>query len=187
MPDIDIDFADRQKILDVLPHTRATIWDDKGIKPHNTGVYFTDVPKIPGTDQSAFDHKVADELGYFKLDFLNVNIYSQVKSRQHLKQLFDQEPPWHKLQDQTFVEQLFHLNGHFDVVENLQPKTLEQLAACLAIIRPAKRYLLNKTWEQIFNEVWQKPTDGEYFFKQAHAFSYAGAVIVHMNLLNFTQ
>ena len=74
MPDIDIDFADRQKILDVLPHTRATIWDDKGIKAHNTGVYFVDVPTIPGTDQSAFDHKVADQLGYFKLDFLNVNI-----------------------------------------------------------------------------------------------------------------
>ena len=89
MPDIDIDFADRQKILDVLPHTRATIWDDKGIKSHNTGVYFTDIPTIPGTDQSAFDHKVADELGYFKLDFLNVNIYSQVQSRQHLQELFD--------------------------------------------------------------------------------------------------
>ena len=64
MPDIDIDFADRQKILDVLPHTRATIWDDKGIKSHNTGVYFTDIPTIPGTDQSAFDHKVADQLVY---------------------------------------------------------------------------------------------------------------------------
>ena len=36
----------------------------------NTGVYFVDVPTIPGTDQSAFDHKVADQLGYFKLDFL---------------------------------------------------------------------------------------------------------------------
>ena len=76
MPDIVIDFADRQKILDVLPHTRATIWDDKGIKPHNTGVYFTDVPRIPGTDQSAFDHKVADELGYFEFDLqYNFQIY----------------------------------------------------------------------------------------------------------------
>ena len=184
MPDIDIDFADRQKILDVMPHTRATIWDDKGIKPHNTGVYFTDVPRIPGTDQSAFDHKVADELGYFKLDLLNVNIYSQVKSRQHLQELFEQGPPWHKLQDRTFVDQLFHLNGHFDVVEKLQPVTLEQLAACLAIIRPAKRYLLVKNWTTINNEVWTKPTDGQYFFKKAHAYSYAGAVIVHMNLID---
>jgi hypothetical protein len=184
MPDIDIDFADRQKILDVMPHTRATIWDDKGIKSHNTGVYFVDVPTIPGTDQSSFDHKVAEQLGYFKLDFLNVNIYSQVKSRQHLSELFNQEPPWHKLQDKTFVDQLFHLNGHYEVVSKLQPVTLEQLAACLAIIRPAKRHLLNKTWNDILNEVWQKPQDDQYFFKKAHAFSYAGAVIVHMNLIN---
>ena len=187
MPDIDIDFADRQKILDVLPHTRATIWDDKGIKPHNTGVYFTNVPSIPGTDQSAFDHKVAEELGYFKLDFLNVNIYSQVKSRQHLEELIHTEPPWQRLQEKNFVDQLFHLNGHFDVVSKLQPDTLEKLAACLAIIRPAKRYLLNKPWTQILHEVWTKPNDNQYFFKKAHAYSYAGAVIVHMNLVDTTN
>lgn len=184
MPDIDIDFADRQKILDVMPHTRATIWDDKGIKPHNTGVYFTDIPTIPGTDQSAFDHKVAEQLGYFKLDFLNVNIYSLVKSRQHLDELINIDPPWHRLQEKKFVDQLFHLNGHFEVVEKLQPVTIEQLSACLAIIRPAKRYLLNKPWTQILNEVWEKPIDDQYFFKKAHATSYAMAVVVHMNLLD---
>jgi hypothetical protein len=150
-------------------------------------VYFTDVPTIPGTDQSAFDHKVADELGYFKLDFLNVNIYSQVRSRQHLEELFAQEPPWRRLQEKEFVDQLFHLNGHYEVVAKLQPVTLEQLAACLAIIRPAKRYLSDKSWSQILAEVWQKPTDDQYFFKKAHAFSYAGAVIVHMNLLNSSE
>ena len=187
MPDIDIDFADRQKILDVIPHTRATIWDDKGIKPHNTGVYFVDIPTIPGTDQSAFDHKVADQLGYFKLDFLNVNIYSQVKSRQHLQELVSTEPPWYRLQDQQFVDQLFHLNGHYDVVAKLQPVTLEQLAACLAIIRPAKRYLLHKSWEEIYNSVWTKPRDDQYYFKKAHAMSYAMAVTMHMNLLHSSQ
>ena len=31
--------------------------------------------------------------------------------------------------------------------------------------------------------VWTKPTDGEYYFKKAHAVSYAVAVVVHMNLL----
>ena len=184
MPDIDIDFADRQKILDVLPHTRATIWDDKGIKPHNTGVYFTNVPSIPGTDQSAFDHKVAEQLGYFKLDFLNVNIYSQVKSRQHLEELIHTEPPWQRLQEKDFVDQLFHLNGHFDVVEKLKPQSIGQIACCLAIIRPAKRYLLNKDWQTINNQVWIKPKDDQYFFKKAHAMSYAMAVVVHMNLIH---
>ena len=32
-------------------------------------------------------------------------------------------------------------------------------------------------------EVWQKPEDGSYYFKKAHAVSYAVAVVVHMNLL----
>jgi DNA polymerase III alpha subunit len=184
MPDIDIDFADRQKILDVMPHTRATIWDDKGIKPHNTGVYFTDIPTIPGTDQSAFDHKVAEQLGYFKLDFLNVNIYSLVKSRQHLDELINTEPPWHRLQEKEFVDQLFHLNGHYDVVLKLKPQSIEQIACCLAIIRPAKRHLLNRSWNEIYQDVWTKPGNDQYYFKKAHAVSYAMAVVVHMNLLN---
>ena len=51
------------------------------------------------------------------------------------------------------------------------------------IIRPAKRHLLNEPWNKILNEVWIKPTNGEYFFKKAHAYSYAVAVVVHMNLL----
>ncbi len=183
MPDIDIDFADRQKILDEMSHTKASIIDSKGTKSHNTGVYFTECPAIPETNQSSIDYKVLESLGYFKLDLLNVNIYSQVKSRQHLQELINTEPKWEKLLDKEFVDQLFHLNGHFEVISKLKPTSLEEIACCLAIIRPAKRYLLSKSWEEIHKEVWIKPTDGQYYFKKAHATSYAMAVIVHMNLL----
>ena len=121
MPDIDLDFADRQNILDVLPHTRATIIDKKGIKSHNTGVYFTTAPTMPNDNQCSLDYQVAEQLGYFKLDLLNVSIYSQVKTRKHLEELVAKDPPWDKLQDQSFVDQLFHLNGHFAVVSKLKP------------------------------------------------------------------
>lgn len=184
MPDIDIDLADRNQILDHLDHVRSTIIDHKGMKSHNTGVYFTDAPTIPNTNQCSIDYQVAEQLGYFKLDLLNVNLYSQIKTRQQLENLFNTEPPWHKLQDKKFVDNLFHLNGHFDVVSKLKPTSLEQLAACLAIIRPAKRHLIGKSWNDILQDVWQKPTDGQYYFKKAHAFSYAGVVIVNMNLIN---
>ena len=187
MPDIDIDFADRQQVVDLLPHTRATIIDKKGVKSHNTGVYFTTAPTMPNENQCSLDYKVAEKLGYFKLDLLNVSVYSEVTSREHLQQLIDTEPPWHKLQDQSFVDKLFHLNGHFNVVSKLEPESIEQIACCLAIIRPAKRYLVDCGWEQIEKEVWQKPTDGQYYFKKAHAMSYAMAVVVHMNLLNFAD
>ena len=53
MPDIDIDFADRQKILDEMSHTKASIIDSKGTKSHNTGVYFTECTAIPETNQSS--------------------------------------------------------------------------------------------------------------------------------------
>ena len=81
------------------------------------------------------------------------------------------------------MDQLFHLNGHFSIVSKLKPKTIEQLAAVLAIIRPAKRQLMYKQWEDIMREVWIKPTDGSYFFKKSHAVAYAQAIVVQMNLL----
>ena len=183
MPDIDIDFADRQKILDEMSHTKASIIDSKGTKSHNTGVYFTECPAIPETNQSSIDYKVLESLGYFKLDLLNVNIYSQVKSRQHLQELINTEPKWEKLLDKEFVDQLFHLNGHFEVISKLKPTSLEEIACCLAIIRPAKRYLLSKSWEEIHKEVWIKPEGDEYYFKKAHAHAYALAIVLQLNMM----
>ena len=75
------------------------------------------------------------------------------------------------------------IHKQFNIVQKLKPKSIEQLAAVLAIIRPAKRYLLDKTWTEIIEEVWIKPTDGSYFFKKSHAVAYAQAIVVQMNLI----
>ena len=91
------------------------------------------------------------------------------------------------LKDATVVDQLFYLNGHFNIVSKLEPRNIEQLAAVLAIIRPAKRGLMYKDWVDIMKEVWVKPTDGSYFFKKSHAIAYAQAIVVQMNLLSKTK
>jgi hypothetical protein len=75
-----------------------------------------------------------------------------------------------------------HINNHFDTVQKHFPDTLEKLAMLLSIIRPAKRYLIGKTWREINENVWIKPAEG-YYFKKSHAHSYAQLVWVHMNLL----
>ena len=93
------------------------------------------------------------------------------------------EPDWDMLEDKKIVDELFHLNGHFDIVSKLKPKTIEQLASVLAIIRPAKRYLLKQNWDDIKTNVWRKPADGSYFFKKSHAIEYAQAIVVQMNLI----
>jgi len=178
--DIDIDFADRDIVLSKIQH-RVAIIDSK--KKHNTGVYVTEIPHNPIDNYSTIDYKTAEDRGYFKLDFLNVSIYKDVKDENHLQELMERTPQWELLEHDDFTNLLFHVNGHGDILRKLQPRTLEQLAAVLAIIRPAKRYLIDSDWRTILKEVWTKPEDGEYYFKKAHAMSYAMAVVVHMNLL----
>ena len=180
MPDIDIDFADRDIILSQIKHRVAKLDTDK---KHNTGVYVTECPHNPVDNLSTVDYKTAEERGYFKLDFLNVSIYKDVRNEAHLTELMEREPIWQLLEHEDFSENVFHLSGHGALLKQLKPQSVEQLAATLAIIRPAKRHLANHSWQTIMKEVWTKPTDGAYFFKKAHAISYAIAVVVHMNLL----
>jgi DNA polymerase III alpha subunit len=183
MPDIDIDFADRTKVLDIIKHVPASMEANGISKKHNTGVYCHSIPYNPLTGMSTIEYKEAEERGYFKIDFLNVNIYAGVKDEAHLKKLMEVEPLWDLLEQDEFTNLLFHVNGHGHVLRKMKPKSVEELAAVLAIIRPAKKYLLGKSWEEVLKEVWTKPTTDEYFFKKAHAVAYAHAIIVQMNLI----
>jgi len=180
MPDIDIDFADRDVILSKLNHRIARLDTNK---KHNTGIYVTECPHNPVDNLATIDYKTAEDRGYFKLDFLNVSIYKDVKDNEHLQKLMEQEPIWELLTESQFNETLFHVAGHSSLLETMKPRTVEQLAACLAMIRPAKRHLVGKSWDKVMKEVWTKPDNGDYYFKKAHAVSYAMAVIVHMNLI----
>jgi DNA polymerase III alpha subunit len=180
MPDIDIDFADRTKALALLKHVDARIDTNK---KHNTGVYCTSIPHNPIDGISTLDYKTAEERGYFKLDFLNVSVYEGVNSIQHLKTLLNTEPIWDLLLEDDFVNKLFHVNGHGAILREMKPTTIEQLAAVLAMIRPAKRHLVGKDWNTVNLEVWQKPEGDEYFFKKAHAVAYAHVIVVQMNLI----
>lgn len=178
--DIDIDFADRNDVLEKIPHRIARL--NTG-KKHNTGVYATEIPHNPVDNLATVDYKEAEERGYFKLDFLNVSIYQGVRDEAHLNQLMTKEPIWELLEQDEFVDQLFHLNGHGELLRKTCPTSVEQLAAVLSMIRPSKKHLQNEDWKTILQEVWKKPDDGSYYFKKSHAFSYAMAVIIHINLL----
>ena len=183
-PDIDIDFANREEILNLLDHVPAMQLMQNGTKQkHKTGVYFHPVPINPFTGWCEVDYQTAEELGFFKVDLLNVSLYQQVKSKEHLDQLASQEPLWDLLQQDEFVNLLFHLNGHGDVLRKTCPTSVEQLAAVLGMIRPAKRYLIGKPWSTIMKEAWIKPTSDDYFFKKSHATAYAVAIVAQMNLI----
>lgn len=183
MPDIDIDFFDRSLMLDLIQHRVAMRKQKDQTVKHNTGVYFQEIPHDPFSNIVTIDYESAEDRGYFKIDFLNVNIYEGVRDEEHLIDLLYKEPDWHLLEHQEIVDQLFHVNGHFNIVSKLKPQSIEQLAAVLAIIRPAKRYLIDKDWKTIDQEVWKIPDGDEYFFKRSHAIAYASAIVVQLNAL----
>jgi DNA polymerase III alpha subunit len=183
MPDIDIDFADREKALAVIKHIKASRSQDEKLVPHNTGIYLTDIPYNPIDNLANIDYKIAEKRGYQKLDFLNVSVYKDIKDENHLNQLMETEPLWDLLLQDEFVDLLFHLNGHGAILRKTCPTSVEQLAAVLAMIRPAKRHLIGKTWTEIMTEVWIPPETDDYYFKKAHAVAYAMAIIVQMNLI----
>lgn len=182
--DIDIDVANRKTILKKLPHVAASIKDKDGnLTRHNSGVYFSNIPVDPRIDASSIDYKSAKDYGYFKFDFLNVSFYKNIKSEKHLDKLMSKEPEWNMLQNIDYVEKLYHISKHFDLVKTLKPNSVEKLAALLAIIRPAKAHLRNKTWDEILKSVWIKNDNDDYQFKKSHATAYALLIVVQMNWL----
>jgi hypothetical protein len=157
--------------------------DNAKLVKHNTGVYLHDVPVDAVSNLCAVPYEQAEEQSFFKIDFLNVGLYKGVRDEAHLKQLMETEPLWDLLLQDDFANLLFHVNGHGSILRQMEPESIEELAAVLAMIRPAKRYLIGKDWTTIMNEVWTKPETGDYYFKKSHATAYAVAIVVQMNLI----
>jgi hypothetical protein len=186
--DVDIDFVDRTAAIKLFPSisaARVVALDDGKLTltPHNSGIYLQEIPHHPISNIATVDFREADARGYFKIDFLNVSVYEGVRDEAHLIQLLNQEPMWELLTSEEFVDLLFHVNGHIDTLKEMQPKSIEQLAAVLAAIRPAKRHLIGKPWDEVLADVWVKPSDEKYYFKKSHSISYAAAIVVQMNLI----
>lgn len=181
--DIDIDFGDRDKLLSLIKHTPASMRNITPMRRHNTGVYITDIPYDPINNMSALHYEDAEKRGYFKLDLLNVHVYSQVRDEQHLIELMG-NPDWSNLNDRVFVEKLIHLSNHYQSIKKMpEPvNSIPRLAMFLALIRPAKKHLIGKSWREVSQTIWDRENDG-YHFKKSHSLAYAQLVVVHMNLL----
>jgi hypothetical protein len=183
--DVDIDFADREQVLKLVAHTAAMQKEGSKERKHNTGVYFHHVPTNPFTGLSTLDYKQAENTGWFKIDLLNVGIYSNFASNEQIDELLDKEPIWELLEHREVIQQLFHIHNHSDTVIRMKPRSIEQLAMVLAVIRPGKKHLIGRSWSDIEKEVWTK-TEDVYSFKKSHAVGYSAAIVLQLNQLAYS-
>ena len=183
--DIDIDLANREEVLKLIQAIPARQETQGQVRKHNSGVYITDIPYDPVNDCAAITYEEAEDRGYFKIDLLNMSVYQLIKSPEHYEELLKQDPPWERLWNDTeWAKQLVHVGNYTDLLCSLKPDSITRMAAFIAIIRPGKAHLQNKTWPEVFATVWDGDDSKGFVFKHSHSISYAALVALHMNLLN---
>ena len=183
--DIDIDLADRDQVLKLIRHTAARQTVQGRVRRHNSGVYVTEIPGDPVHQCAAIDYEEAEQLGYFKIDLLNQSVYKLVRDPVHYQEMLTQEPPWHKLwEDTAWASQLVHVGNYTGLLATMRPDNIPRMAAFISIIRPGKAYLQGQPWSEVFQSVWDGDESQGYVFKKAHAVGYAALVSLHMNLLS---
>jgi DNA polymerase III alpha subunit len=183
--DIDIDVKDRNQLLELfkpIPASRINL-KEQTIEKHNSGVYFQNIPKDPFTGASSLDYEQAEQMGYLKIDFLNMYLYQEINSEQHMIDLLERPLDWDCFKNKDFVQQLYHLHNYTDLTITMAPRCMEHLAMLLAIIRPGKKHLQGKSWDTIEKTVWLPLDDGTYVFKKSHSFGYATAIYLQAQLI----
>ena len=183
--DIDIDLADREQLLKLINTTPARQMHQGQVRRHNSGVYVTDIPYDPVNACASIDYEQAEQLGYFKIDLLNMSVYQLIKTPEHYQQMLAQEPTWSKLwTDTEWAKQLVHVGNYTDLLATMRPDSVPRMAAFISIIRPGKAHLQNRPWAEVFESVWDGDASRGFVFKHAHAIGYAALVALHMNLLS---
>ena len=181
--DIDIDV---QGSLDRTKYgTRAIQYIDEKqlIKPHASGYYLDDVPVDPETEMSTLNYKEMEALGFIKVDLITNTVYDKFKTKEDVLENLNKEPEWDKLLDEDFVAKLPHLKDHVELLQELQPQSIEDLADVLALIRPGKLHLVDayiENKERTRKKLYARPKKG-YYIKKSHAVAYAHMIVCVMN------
>jgi hypothetical protein len=183
--DIDIDLADRDQLLTLIKVTPAMQRSRGQKQKHNSGVYPTDIPYDPVNACAAIDYESAEQLGYFKIDLLNMSVYQLITDPAHYQAVLAKDPLWERLwTDTEWAKQLVHVGNYTELLNAMRPDSIPRMAAFISIIRPGKAHLQNKPWAEVFESVWDGDDSKGFVFKHAHAIGYAALVALHMNLLN---
>lgn len=185
--DIDIDVPSTINPIDIFPNAvRASLYRDKKLSPHPCGVYFQDVPADPITGLAAVPYETAEDLGCFKIDFLHLKVYDYFSSKEEIDELLKHDPDWNLLEIPSVVNQLFQVSKHYDLISQIKPRSVQEMADVLALIRPQKRFMVKaymQNQSKIRRELYRQDADSGYAFKKAHAIAYALVIVLQLHLI----
>lgn len=183
--DIDIDMKTSFDPTELFNVVQASMVQRDKLVKHPCGTYFQNMPTDPVSKLAAIPHKVAENHGYTKVDFLHLSVLDFFENKQQIRKLLRKEPNWGLLLRSDIVRQLFQIGKHGDLVRQIAPKTIQQLADCISIIRPGKMHLLDAYLEDpdSTREELYKHEKGVYMYKKGHAIAYAMIIVLQLHLI----
>ena len=183
--DIDIDVAPNTDIAALFPSAiPASRVNDQLLVKHPCGHYFENIPVDKFTGVAAIPFKEAEQLGYTKVDFLHLSLLSQFKNKREFRRACNKEPDWSLLLKEEIVLQLFQIKNHFKIIQKVKPKSVEQLADIIALIRPDKRALLDQYLKHPVKTrplLYRSASDDKSAFRLGHSLSYAITIVAQLN------
>jgi DNA polymerase III alpha subunit len=188
--DIDIDLNrdfDIDRHFDVIKASRI---QNGELKKHNVGVYFQNIPIDKVTGYAAIPYDKAEALGFMKIDFLHLNLLDNFTTKDQVRTFASVEPDWSMLENPDIVSKLFQLHRHFNTVIKVKPQSIDELADCIALIRPDKKKYIDKyvkNPEEIRKILYLKEEGGTYSFKRSHSLAYATNIVIQLNLLRLEE
>jgi DNA polymerase III alpha subunit len=184
--DVDIDCPTSFKPEDVFPWVRASILRDGALSPHPCGYYPQMMAKDPFTGLAAAPYDRAEEEGFMKVDFLHLRLLDGL-TRPQIEEWVRKEPDWDLLLLPSVQTQLFQLAKHGDLLTKVRPRSVEELADCMALIRPGKKKLLGL---YLKDRAACRPLlyikDEDYSFKKSHALAYSYNVVLQLHRLQLS-
>lgn len=185
--DIDLDLPPGTDIRRLFPTAvPASRVDKDELVKHPCGHYFENIAVDQLTGLAAIPHKEAADVGYTKIDFLHLSLLSAFETKTEFRKACNKEPDWSLLKRQDIVSQLFQIKNHYDTVQKVKPKSVQELADIVALIRPDKRHLLNdylRNREKVRPMLYRSRDDDKSAFRKGHAVAYAVTIVAQLNAL----
>ena len=186
--DIDIDLQTKFDPKEVFKGATCASMVKNGIlTKHPCGHYFQTIPIDKETGLASIPYEEAERLGYYKVDFLHLSVLDYFESKEEIRTLLKLEPNWNLLLDEEQVSKLFQVHKHHRLLSRIRPRSIQELADCIALIRPGKRHLVDQYLvdRELVRETFLYTSDESgYTFKRSHSIAYALTIVLQLHLIS---
>jgi DNA polymerase III alpha subunit len=114
-----------------------------------------------------------------------LHVYKHFKTRSEIEELLRKEPDWSLLLVPSNQEKLFQLKKHGDLLNDLKPRSVMEVADIMALIRPGKKQFIGlyKKEREAARRILYARDESGYSFRKSHGVAYSFIIVLQLHLI----